>query len=170
MRIDEGLLQVWPEFALDIKSGLDFNPGEFYHLSGANGSGKSSFITRILIPRLLAGPTAYVLYLEQQMRYQLWSVKSYASMIQPRREIKTEADAVTYLLGNLESALARESRPCYVILDESHHTREVRERLKQGFGDVCLIYTSHERVPDTARVISFTSINPSLSEVNANLD
>lgn len=165
MRIEPGRYDVWPEFSLQVNTPLEFLAGGRYHLQGPNGSGKSSFLTRVLLPRLRSRTDIYALFFEQQMRYQLPAIKAYASLLPPHRLIEKEADAVRYLLDDLLACVKQESRPVYVLMDESPQALVIRDFLSDKLPSACLVLSAHtELVP--ARPILFTPLSSILSEVS----
>lgn len=165
MKIEASRRQIWPEFSLDITSDIQFSPGRIYHLDGPNGGGKSSFITRLLLPRLLERQDIYTLYFEQQMHHQIQTVKAYASIFPPHREINAEAQTVRHLLEDLKKNLASERRPCYVVMDESHQEKQVYDFLQTLDSDYCLIFSSHDlSLPEAERIV-FEPVSPVLSKV-----
>jgi len=165
LKIEASLHPIWKDFSLRIETCLEFSPGGTYHLNGANGSGKSSFITRLLLPRLLVLPDIYTLYFEQQMHYQIQTAKAYASLIKPHAEIKTERDTVDFLLNNLRMSVEAENRPCFIVLDESSFQLQINDFLHKHIPSCCLIHASHAApVPATQR-ICFEPVSPGLSKV-----
>jgi len=84
MRLEADTLQIWPGFRLELPAPLEFQTGFRYHLRGLNGSGKSSFLSRVLLPRLIGNVSYYNLYFEQQMSLQLDAVRAYAALCKPR--------------------------------------------------------------------------------------
>jgi ABC-type ATPase involved in cell division len=87
IRLESGTYPVWDDFSLELTSDLTFSSVALYYLHGANGSGKSSFIERLLIPSLRNQRDIFLLYFEQQMHFQIQAVKAYASIMPPRKEI-----------------------------------------------------------------------------------
>lgn len=158
---------IWPEFWLQIVTPLMFVPGSVYQLSGANGSGKSSFLSQLLLPRLRADKGLYCLYFEQQMRYQLQSVKAYASLFAPRRLLHAEPEVVNWLLEDLQRACQKEPRPIFLLVDESLYLAEILDFSHSRFPDCCLIFSSHSPAPVPAQVISFQPQTAQRSRVDA---
>ncbi|MFO8144157.1 MAG: hypothetical protein R6T89_00270 [Candidatus Syntrophosphaera sp.] len=165
MKFDAALHPIWPDFSLELTSDLEFIPGRIYHLQGPNGSGKSSFITQLLLPRLLGSSDIYTLYFEQQMHFQIQTAKAYASIFPPRSEITDEAKTVRYLLEDLQRNLASQKRPSYVVMDESHHEKMVFEFLQNSDAPFCLIFSSHDLSLPEARKIVFEPVDQSLSRI-----
>lgn len=165
MLIEAGTYQAWEDFSLRLATNLDFTPGINY-LSGANGSGKSSFLTRILLPRLLQSSDLYTVYFEQQMHIQVTSVKAYASIIAPHRQIDGEADTVDYLLDSLLRAYHRRQRPCCIVMDESLYARHIYDVLQANLPYFSLVYSAHTESFPATQTISFQALSPTLSEVH----
>ncbi len=165
MLLTKGDHQVWEGFNLSLETDLSFSPG-IHYLEGANGSGKSSFLSRLLLPRLLHDRAVYCLYLEQQMHLQLTAVKAYASLIQLRRRIFGEAETVGYLLDDLLRVWQIQPRPCYVLMDESHCAKEVRDFLSHKLPGSVLIYAAHTEQFPADQTITFQPLSPTRSLVN----
>jgi ABC-type multidrug transport system ATPase subunit len=155
-----GRHQVWSEFALNIRTPLRFEQGCRYHLHGDNGSGKSSFINRILLP-LLKDSSCYILLFEQQLALQLHAIKAHAAIFNPKRSILNESDMIRYLYDDLAIAYLQHPKDTYIISDESHYP----ELLLRCSTHHCLIYTSHNVFVDNAQQVRFDLVNPELSEV-----
>ncbi|MDZ4182589.1 MAG: hypothetical protein U1B83_06915 [Candidatus Cloacimonadaceae bacterium] len=148
-----------------MRQELSLGIGELIHLSGDNGSGKSSFLRRLLIPQIQAQQAdIYQLYFEQQSALQLFSVKAHAAFQKPPRQINNEEQMTTYLLDNLELAMRKQSRPVILMIDESPRLESIVERVRQH--PVCIVFASHHSKIQDARSISFMPINPSLSEAS----
>ena len=164
MLLPRGDYQVWENFSLTLPEDLTFGPG-IHYLSGANGSGKSSMITKLLLPRLLKTSSTYSVYLEQQMQVQLTAVKAYASVVQPRRTIDTESETIDFLLDNLLCAWQKEPRPCYVVMDESLFATRVLDFLQANLPSFSLIYSAHTQLVKADQTILFEAISPTRNEV-----
>ncbi len=167
MRIEKGLYSIWLNFSLNLTSDLDFQPGHIYHLRGNNGSGKSSFVTQILLPSLLELNIRYVVYFEQQMHLQIQMAKAYSSVIKPRIGIKSEQETVDFLLQSLLTKFKEEPRPCYVIIDESPYDSKIRNFLDTNIPDCCQIYTSHSEPIHKSESVLFEPLSTRLSRVHA---
>lgn len=165
MLISKGDHQVWENFSLSLSEDLSFGPG-IHYLSGANGSGKSSFITRLLLPRLRQDSDLYCVYFEQQMHLQVNAVKAYAGVIQPRRKIAGEADTVDFLLKNLLQAQESEPKPCFIVMDESLFAERVLFFLQTRLTTFSLIYSAHAQRFQADQTIHFTPLSPTRSEVH----
>ncbi|MCB5284925.1 MAG: hypothetical protein LHW45_04965 [Candidatus Cloacimonetes bacterium] len=164
MRLPKGDYPVWDSFALTLSADLALGPG-IHYLSGANGSGKSSLLTRVLLPRLLKTPAVYSIYFEQQMHVQVTAVKAYASVIKPHRRICGEADTVDFLLEDLLRAWKNEPRPCYVVMDESLYAERVLDFLQAHLPAFSLIYSAHTALFSADQTILFQPLSPTRSEV-----
>lgn len=170
MQIKAAQISVWPDFVLNIPQVLDFQAGLSYHLQGANGSGKSSFVSQLLLPQLLNDCSCYKLYFEQQMNLQLHAVKAYASIFKPHQALAGERDVTRYLLEELRAAQELETRPCYVLVDESRFEQLIQDFLRQYIPSACLIFSSHNNPFPNARKICFELENPGRSKVYASAD
>ena len=142
--IPPALHKLYDGFELEITGELAFMAGERYYLSGANGSGKTSFLQRTLLPKLLEHPEKqYILYLEQQMRGQFLALKAYAAYSAYHQPVNCEADAVDYLLHNLRQCLSFQTRPIVLVVDESSAAQPVRDLYVEHMDTSCLIEVSH---------------------------
>ncbi len=164
MLIPKGDYQAWDSFTLVLPTDLSFGPG-IHYLQGANGSGKSSFITRVLLPRLRQEPDLYCVYLEQQMHLQVNAVKAYASVIQPRRKVTGESDTVDFLLDNLIRAHNSVPKPCCVVMDESLYAERVLYFLRSHLASFSLVYSAHTLNFPADQTIIFQPLSPTRSEV-----
>lgn len=163
--IPPGRYSLWQGFDLILRQELSLGIGGIIHLSGDNGSGKSSFLRRLLIPRLQEiKPDIYQLYFEQQSALQLFSVKAHAAFQKPPRQINNEEQMTDYLLDNLELAMRKQSRPVILMIDESPRLESIISRVRQH--PVCIVFASHHSRIQDARSISFNPINPGLSEAS----
>jgi len=137
--------KLYAGFTLEITDDLDFRTGNRYYLKGANGSGKTSFLKRILLSKLLEHPARqYILYLEQQMRGQFLAIKAYAAYGDYHLPITCDAEAVQYLLHNLHQCLSYEPRPIVLVIDESIAAQPLRDLFAVHSRDACLIEVSHD--------------------------
>ena len=142
MRLERGLHLLWPGFAIELKEELTFHPG-VYHLSGENGSGKSSFYKRLLLPELQTESSCYIVYLEQMMKGQFYALKAHAALSDWQKGIHNHQDAVDYLLHDLGRTVAKSPRSIFAMVDESSSLIEVWDRLKGLGQSFTLIYSSH---------------------------
>lgn len=165
MIITAGTHLIWPGFKLENSEAIELQLGSIYHLRGANGSGKSSFIKQLLLPTLLAKrQDHYIIYLEQQMHKQLYALKAGAALAAYPQQIECEADAVDYLLHDLGAALQLQSRSVYAICDESPCLQHFITRLQQMNVPSCVLFSSHEPNPGLSnRCIDFAPLNQQLS-------
>lgn len=160
--IKAGYYQVWPDFALEIGSDLSFEQGKSHQLQGANGSGKSSFIQKLLIPALRARKGAYIVYIEQQMHLQLFAIKAHAAFHAPGLRISTPSDAAMYLMQDLKKAYAANPGDIYIVSDECP-CLHLLQALKLPH---CLIVIDHHEVLPGAEQIRFEAQNQNLSKVS----
>lgn len=157
--IASGTQRVWHGFYLEMEGDISFEQGGVYQLCGPNGSGKSSFMTRLLIPRLQR-EDAYLLHFEQQARLQLQAVRAYAAL-HHHAGIHDELDMLAYLLDDLQTVLAKEPKPVWIVADELHQIDLILARNIP----CCLIYSAHHQcLPGSGR-ISFEPVDASRSVV-----
>jgi ATPase subunit of ABC transporter with duplicated ATPase domains len=165
MRIERQQAQLWAEFGVVIENDLCFEAGGRYQLCGNNGSGKSSFLRKLLLPALLKEAGNYVLYFEQQMNLQLFTIRAHAAMNPSNPLLATEFQAVEFLLDDLRRTLDREPRPHYLILDETHETGKIIDHVVRNLPDSCMIIASHVyQLPQAQRLV-FEEISPSESRL-----
>lgn len=160
---------IWENFSIELSREAVFSTGKVYHLSGSNGSGKSSFIRKILIPLLFQDREKQTaLYIEQQVQSQFDAVKAYAVMQHPAIQINTYAEMVDYLADCLLSAYKKNSRPCVIIIDECHLLLKLLSRLSAiPSNQYCIIYASHQdcdsKILKDVTTLQFISKNAALS-------
>jgi ABC-type sugar transport system ATPase subunit len=142
---------VWSVFSIEVTKDISFECRRHYQLTGDNGSGKSSFLKRILIPQLLTNPSQqYVLYIEQQIQSQFDAVKAYAALQKPPVQISSFEEMVDFQLQTLSEQLKVQDRPCFIILDECQFTQRIVQTLSRlKIKQYCLLYVSH-RICDIA--------------------
>lgn len=161
LRIAAGSLRVWPAFTLDLTQDLCFEQEHRYQLWGANGSGKSSFLQKILLPQLQNAEGSYIVYLQQQMHLQLYALKAHAAFHAPGRRITDAHDAAEYLLDDLSKTYPSRPKDIFIIADES----PALELLLRFPLPHCLILIDHQqKIPEARRVI-FEAQNPTLTQV-----
>ena len=165
IKLESGIYPVWDDFSLELTSDLTFSPATIYHLYGANGSGKSSFIEELLIPSLRNQEEIFLLYFEQQMHFQIQAVKAYASIMYPRREIHNEMDTIDYLLNNLLFNYSQAPRPCFIVMDESPYELKIYDFIKQYIPDYSLIYSAHSELLPATKTLEFIPVSPSFSKI-----
>lgn len=161
LKLKAGRRQVWQSFALDITDEISFEMNFSYQLCGVNGSGKSSFLQKILVPALQEQADCYIVYLQQQMHLQLFALKAHAAFKAPGTRINSSTDAAKYLLEDLEKAYAIQPRDIYLIADEC----PCLEALQQLKLPHCLILIDHHERVAAAQTIRFETLNSALSKV-----
>ncbi len=168
LHISSGELTCWPGFSLKLESELSFLPGNSYHLVGNNGSGKSSFITQILLPLLQKHEAnLYRIYVQQLFHIQGFAIKAHAAINKPELKLRSEQDCLIYLLHNLSEAIVRQARPVYLIVDESLYLPVIYDYLKQFGFPHCLIYSHHgaNPLPTPDHTIAFKPLSANVSSV-----
>ena len=156
-----GKREIWPGFTLDLSTALYFQPGASYYLKGANGSGKSSFIHRVLLPELSGRKDLYVLCLQQQMHLQLYALRAQAAIFKPGFAIRQEADIWRYLWQDL--AERQDMLPVYVIADEAYNL-DIPQDLQRP---LCLIYSSHRYQLEAAQILEFVQVSTQETVIHA---
>jgi len=147
MKINGGRYEIWDGFTLELPRSLHFEYGNIYKLVGGNGSGKTSFINRLLLPALRENwDERYLLVLQQQMFRQLYVIKAHAALSKYPVPIRTERDAVNYMLHDLEQAQAKAPRPVFAILDESPTPDKFISALRSRKEPFCAVFCSHNQI------------------------
>jgi ABC-type dipeptide/oligopeptide/nickel transport system ATPase subunit len=167
LRIEANVYSFWQDFELVLDIDLNFLPGNVYRLVGRNGSGKSTFITQMLLPRLSKRKDLYLIYSEQQMQSQLQAIKAYAGVFLPRREVNSESEAYSYLAESLTLSRETDERPSFIILDEPLQSADVLSQTFAIDNQCCLIYSSHQELLKPSQIITFESLLPNRSKVYA---
>ncbi|MDI3504647.1 MAG: hypothetical protein PWP64_1583 [Candidatus Cloacimonadota bacterium] len=160
IRISAGKREVWPGFSLIIPQALEFHPGSQYFLKGDNGSGKSSFIHRILLPLLQQRDDLYIICLQQQMYLQIHALSALAAVFKPDFFVRNEDDVWRYLWDDL--AAQKDSLPVFVIADEAHRLN-IPEAMDRP---LCLIFSSHRYQREAAHKLEFVAQNPYESRID----
>lgn len=161
MRFEIGSLYPWPGFELVLERALELVPGCRYKLEGANGSGKSSFLTQILLPRLLQNPDhQYLLYFQQQMHLQSFAIRAAASLSNYPGPLIVEKDYISYLLHDLDRALTLAPRPTTAIIDESGHPDYIIDHLKHLDTQLSIFWVDHHKLPhEDDRLLVFEPVS-----------
>jgi uridine kinase len=140
--------------------------GEIIYLAGANGSGKSSFLKQVLLPKLKTQPNDfYTLYLEQFFHLQAYVVRAQAALMHPQRKLQNSFDCLAYLLDDLSLAQQKVRRPVFVLADESRNLLALSSFLQNSGFDYCLVYSIHGENPLSLpyRSLQFESLNTKVS-------
>lgn len=145
IQLCKGTFPLWNAFELELVADLEFKSGKVYHLDGRNGSGKSSFIRKCLLPRIMEKRIGY-LYLEQQMHTQLSAIKANAALANYPESIHSEAEAVDYLLYDLEKCHRKAEQACFVIWDESEYYPQVYAFLQAKNIEFVLLLVNHNQI------------------------
>ena len=144
--IAAGDYQIWNDFSIQVPSDLSFKTHYAYHLTGVNGSGKSSFLRKVLIPQLMHSPEdQYIVYIEQQIQSQFDAVKANAALHKPLVRIDSFEDMINYLIKCVSIQMNKQSRPCLIISDESALIEQIQANLtKYDIVEYCLVFVSHQ--------------------------
>jgi Cdc6-like AAA superfamily ATPase len=172
--ISRGHHNIWQDFSLVVKGELILKTGFSYRLTGRNGSGKTSFIKKVLIPRLQSNPfLQYIFYVEQQVQSQFDAVKAHSAFKSPDFRMVTTDDMVLCQLKLLNEQYKKEPRPVIVILDEYEAPDFLTKWMRQiTLSNICLLTVSHSDTSDDDMTgifaLEFKPITSSLSEVSSN--
>jgi hypothetical protein len=168
LSISKGKYEIWPKFSLDIRQNLHFETRNTYWLDGANGSGKSSLLQGIILPRLAEIKSdIYRLYLHQFSEHQNFAIKAHAAFYSPTLRLRNDKDCLDYLLNNLLTAYQKEARQSYVLVDESQYLSYIEGAIADYGLPCCLIYSQHGDRPQVSsvRCIMFEPQSVTLSTV-----
>lgn len=143
--IPKSIYNIWTDFRIETQQNIKFETGCCYHLKGQNGTGKSSFIRKILIPQLQNRTSEqYILYLEQQVQSQFDALKAHAALQKPSVQINSVEHMFSYQLRRLSHFTEKDPRSAIIILDETIYPEIINEWLQEAdLEQVCLIYVSH---------------------------
>lgn len=164
IRIPAGKIQLWPDFTLHVPHEITLLEGGIYHLSGRNGSGKSSLMRKFLLEYQSDTPV-YRIYVEQQMNTQLYALRAMAAFDKTRQRITCEEDAVEYLLNDLQQCLAMEPRPVWVFVDESRFLPRIITYPAITRGSSLLVYCSHDAVISGSEELVCSPVDKANSEL-----
>lgn len=159
--IPRSRLQIWPGFCLDISDDIHFHCPGSYYLKGNNGSGKSSFINRVLLPAIKDRNDLHLIVLQQQMHMQLYAMRAWAAMHYPERRVADESDVWDLLSYDLASL--KDDKALVVIADEARNLI-IPEGLKRP---VCLIYSSHDQKYESHHILEFRPTSAYESELTS---
>jgi len=167
MIIPAGNYQLWPTFSLQLPQDLEISPDTNYYLQGNNGSGKSSFIKQLLLPKLRESE-CYHLYWEQQIGIQRYVISAHAAMHHQPFPARSELDALSYLAHNLKQAQSLNPRPAFWVLDECTRFEQLLKLIRELQLDISLVYSHHDGklLTDNCLSICFTKVSSTSSIVN----
>jgi len=168
LTIASGCYPCWPGFSLQIEQDLNLVTGEIVYLAGANGSGKSSFLRQVLLPKLKTQPhDFYTLYLEQFFHLQAYMVRAQAALMHPQRKLHNSFDCLAYLLDDLSQAQQQARKPVFVLADESRNILALSSFLQNSGFEYCLVYSIHGENPLSLpyRSLHFTPLSPNVSSI-----
>ncbi len=166
LKLDQAIYPIWENFRLELSQTIELYAGKIYHLQGSNGSGKSSFIRKCLIPALKTKGIPYI-YLEQQMRAQIFALMADAALSEYKSPLQTEADAIEYLLFKAEQNRAVNSLALVCICDESAYSQRVYQVLSEKGWDFAMLIVAHDH-PDFEEVTEWQTklLHPMLSSLS----
>jgi len=167
MTIDKGIYPVWHDFSLELTHPIKLESGGIFLLQGDNGTGKSSFISQILIPAIDKDVEEhYLLWLQQQMLRQFYVVKAHAALNKYPVAIRSEKDAGTYLIHDLEQSVLGEARPIIAVLDEALYPDKLISRIRAMGQPLLAVFCSHNPVNIAGmRIIRFEKVSPTMSRI-----
>jgi len=168
--IKKGIYQIWDNFSIELLTDITFQVNHSYYLKGDNGSGKTSFIRKLLIPNLQIEPEQqHILYCEQQIQSIYDVVNAYVFFQKQNYFINNEKDLAIYQSSLALEANDLEKRPLMCILDESKELPEYHKQLISDGKDCCLVFTTHHYPAilalDNLHIVEFQAIANRLSKV-----
>jgi hypothetical protein len=155
---------------------IAFETGNCYHLKGNNGTGKTSFLRKVLFPFLQRHPyQQYILYIEQQVQSQYDAVRAYAALKKPSVVISDDIEMIGYQIKMINEARKFEPRPLMILLDEPSNPEIVAHWLSSiSLDNICLLYVSHTDIEYNSSFnpcsINFESLSMNLSLVKLHDD
>jgi len=169
--IKSGVYNIWQNFDIEVKQDIIFETGCFYQMEGVNGSGKTSFLKKVLLPQLQRRPDdQYIIYVEQQVQSQLDAIKSYALLQKPAVRICSIEDMFDYQLNHLSIFLQQSPRPVIMIIDETTFYDKLNLWLDNYSAyEIFVVFATHQvhelenRYPQ--KIISVCPINQQLSNI-----
>lgn len=164
MLIKAGDYKLWPDFSLSVECDLILPPEQHYYLQGDNGSGKSSFIRKLLLP-LLKQTGCYHLYWEQQIHLQHYIIRAHAALHHHPIPAATDLDCLRYLLMDLALAYHQQPRATHFVVDECTFFQELVNLVQESGIPTSLIYSHHDgKLLDTdCQTLVFTKLSSSQS-------
>ncbi len=163
-----GEYECWQGFRLHLESDINLSLGTNYYLHGANGSGKSTFIKKLLLPSLQSSRNqVFSLYIQQHFHLQAYLIKAEAALLYPEHRPHSMADCLDYLLCGLSKALEICSRPVVIVADETPKLELLLQYLNKLPQPSCLIYSMHgdHKQPAALQSIHFEPLSPYESKV-----
>ena len=158
---EPGIYPLWEGFDLKITDNIMFQSHACVRLLGANGSGKSSFIRKLLIP-WLQEQGMHILYLEQQMRIQNYAIRAEAIVSGSKAIPHTDLQVAEYLIERYLDS--EKEKPLIVICDEFEPTLSFMAILEQNKLMASYFIVSHANIELPSITLSLE-----LKQANAHL-
>ena len=143
--IQSSIYHVWPNFSIHVPRIINFQECSHYHLHGENGSGKSSFITQILIPTALEQKNNLItLFIDYQNRLQFNTIRADSFLRKYPLPIDDITDTIHYLLSELKSILSTCKKDVLIIIDEIPNIDILTDFISSNQSlKVCVVQTLH---------------------------
>ena len=121
LKIEKGEYELNRSISVVLDQPLNFEFGENYLLTGDNGSGKSSFASKLFVPRLLqsVGEDVPVFYIPQDVTIQYYLIRYYYNgLLNEQHDFSSIADALSLAKSKIMNYY--KAQPCRMIfiLDE----------------------------------------------------
>jgi energy-coupling factor transporter ATP-binding protein EcfA2 len=162
--IPAGTIKLWPDFCMLVPEQIILREGTIYHLTGNNGSGKSSLIRNYLLGYESREPV-YRLYFEQQMTAQMSAVRAFAAFGGARSRVHSEEDVVNILLEDLACCMAIEPRPVWVFVDESRYLDRILCHPGLVVASKLVVFCEHGNRRSGCERLSCRALAPDMSEL-----
>lgn len=168
LTIEEGKYELNSSVSVGLDSPLSFNFGTNYLLVGDNGIGKSSFITKLLLPKMLpiAEDNYLVIYIPQDVTIQYYLIKYYYNgLLNEQHNFSTIADALYLVKSKILNYKKFPTDKIVFVLDEIDQYLPLVEFLKdldKSTYSIFLITHNEKNLPESikCRHLFFEKIDP----------
>jgi len=121
LTIENGKYELNRSISVSVDNSLKFNFGENYLLTGDNGVGKSSFVSKLLLPLIIpiSENNFKIFYIPQDVTIQYYLVKYYYNgLLNEQHDFATIGDALTLVKSKMLDYKDPTTNRIVFILDE----------------------------------------------------
>jgi|GEM_PF-6735978 len=151
-------IDIYPDFTLKSKDTLCFASSQYYRLVGSNGSGKSSFFRKVLLPHLIGRKVPF-LYFDQQFNRQIHCLKAALAVTKKEFSINDFSSATQYLLQSYHDNLHQSG---VIVVDENPCLSQIIANINSLDYPMTVLFISHR--PEDEIYVNHEAICESISE------
>lgn len=154
LTIEKGEYELNSSICVVLDEPLCFKFGENYLLTGDNGAGKSSFLSKLFIPRLLEAinEDIPVFYIPQDVTIQYYLIRYYYNgVLDEKHNFSSIEDALRVAKSKIQNYYKGQKCNMIFILDETDQYIPLKEFLKDlntNESSILLITHNEQKLPD----------------------